>query len=566
MISTIPEDVTTNAATGCLTVPQVININLPLSPSKLSSIYLYDDKGAQYDETCLEYAYSLDTVTWSCYMSWEEFLSGINAVGQDLYVRIKIKGLVSGIKINGEDVVDYNTTQESCFEFLYAKSTPANFNPYSNLDGAVALQNKLVNMVGDLFGIPVYYFKLSPNAGSKDLTFKEYALMDVESVKMIKLIVPEGRMPSSKPEFADFGMDFQLDWETEVTKEAFATAFGDTAQPMEGDLIYIPLTKRMWMVNGAYEEKSEGLMWIGTTFKLALVKYQEKDSVNMKDEFSVMVDSFVTKKYEDLFTEYDDTVDSGTQTLSAPLPAPNTLTPVYESDAIRKYVDTVTTHINTGENLYYKGTLIADSQYNFVRSSNYIQDPNVDMSKIFGCPSTIYQRKFCGQAFTISFIVSITDDLYSGTLFSIGDFKFNINKGTLKVNKMKGTGLKLGTGDTWFVVFRCCPDLKTVEFSSYKYTFDKRLPIYKLAPVHYFFDMGNADGDNSAIHEQYTMDIPILQKSEMILYSFPGNITNIKVYDYYVDGNLSEVLQMFPNNQHLILNDVARKILDGTGV
>ena len=78
--------------------------------------------------------------------------------------------------------------------------------------------------------------------------------------------------------------------------------------------------------------------------------------------------------------------------------------------------------------------------------------------------------------------------------------------------------------------------------------------------------MDNADGDNSAIHEQYTMDIPILQKSEMILYSFPGNITNIKVYDYYVDGNLSEVLQMFPNNQHLILNDVARKILDGTGV
>ena len=28
---------------------------------------------------------------------------------------------------------------------------------------------------------------------------------------------------------------------------------------------------------------------------------------------------------------------------------------------------------------------------------------------------------------------------------------------------------------------------------------------------------------------------------------------------------MSEILQMFPNNQHLILNDVARKILDGSG-
>ena len=80
----------------------------------------------------------------------------------------------------------------------------------------------------------------------------------------------------------------------------FATAFGITAQPMEGDLIYIPMMKRMWMVNEAYEEKNGSLMWNNTTFKLALVKYQEKGSVDLGD-FDSTIDSLVKTKYEDLF-------------------------------------------------------------------------------------------------------------------------------------------------------------------------------------------------------------------------------------------------------------------------
>ena len=65
--------------------------------------------------------------------------------------------------------------------------------------------------------------------------------MDVEAVKQIKLIIKDGQMPSSKPEFSEFGLDWQTDWETEISKGMFATAFGMKAQPMEGDLIYIPM-------------------------------------------------------------------------------------------------------------------------------------------------------------------------------------------------------------------------------------------------------------------------------------------------------------------------------------
>ena len=107
--------------------------------------------------------------------------------------------------------------------------------------------------------------------------------MGVEAVKQIKLMVQDGMMPSSKPEFSEFGFDFSTDWETEISKSVFASAFGNTAKPMEGDLIYIPMMKRMWMVNGAYEEKNEGFMWQSSTFKVALVKYEDKGSVDLGD-------------------------------------------------------------------------------------------------------------------------------------------------------------------------------------------------------------------------------------------------------------------------------------------
>ena len=90
------------------------------------------------------------------------------------------------------------------------------YNPYANMDCAIQLYQNLSNTVACITGIPIYYFKLNPNKGSKDITFKEYALMDVEAVKQIKLIIQDGQMPSSKPEFDDWGLNFDSEWPTEI--------------------------------------------------------------------------------------------------------------------------------------------------------------------------------------------------------------------------------------------------------------------------------------------------------------------------------------------------------------
>ena len=49
-----------------------------------------------------------------------------------------------------------------------------------------------------------------------------------------------------------------------------------------------------------------------------------------------------------------------------------------------------------------------------------------------------------------------------------------------------------------------------------------------------------------------------------MLKGFYGTITNIKLFNIYCD-DISEILQMFPTNNALIINDTARNILGMDG-
>lgn len=535
---------------------QIVNLNIAIDD--MSNVNLYNQSNCVYDKSQLQYAYSVDNLCWSCYMTFDEAVANTTTLNSDFYLRIKVKGPVGSLMNGNEKILDYSTQLASCFEFSYssvANASSNQYNPYANMDAAIALQQQLNENVAAISGIPIYYFKLSPNVGSKDITFKEYTLMDVESVKQIKLIVGEGTLPSARPEFAEWGLDWQADWECEITKGQFATAFGPTAQPMEGDLIYIPMMKRMWMVNGAWEEKNESLMWVGTTFTVTLVKYQEKGSVNLGDT-EQLVNSFVKNKYEDLFGEDDmNTFDSGEQTTDAPIYAANSLYSVFESDATRKYVTCDTINIRNNEKLWYKGTLISDSQYSFIT-------PNITST-------VVYQSQYCGDTFTISFIFKphlLANDTYKNSLISIGKFKIIINqmhnKCELYVNKNVDCKLTLNTDDTYFVILRVNKQMNLIDFNAYLYTFNTNVPRYKLQNVHYYFDI---DNPIATYNSKFDIEYNIEQKSNVELHGFYGTITNIKLFDVYND-NISEILQMYPTHQHLIINDTARKILDGNGV
>ena len=535
---------------GACTPPQIVNIKMPIKD--ISNLIIYNECECEYRNDDLQFAYSLDGSCWSCYMTYKEALINTIDLKQDFFIRVQVKGAISKVILNSEQISDYSTELVGCFQFTAAENTNT-YNPYANMDNAISLQQQLAESVSQLVGIPCYYIKLNPNSVSKDLTFKEYALMNVESIKQVKIVIQDNQMPSSKPEFSDWGLDWQTDWEVEVTKGSFATAFGNTAQPMEGDLVYIPMMKRMWMVNGAYEEKKDGFMWIATTFKLALTKYQEKDSVMLGDAQD-FVDNIVKTKYEDLFDEDDNsTLDSGEASTESPKFAAASLYPVFESDAIRKYITCDTIDIRQNS-LYEEGTLVSDSMYEFLNHGM--------QSRI------IYQNKYCGDEMSMSFIIKteIVMGQFDGPLIQIGNFKIMIRQEsqntTIFVNKNDKLSVTIPCNNPTFITLKISKKLNLTEMFAYEYTYNKKIPSFKLQKHHFYF---NIDNPISSSKGKFDVEYIIPERTQVEVNDFYGWITNFKLFDLYND-NTTELLQMYPTHQHLLINDTARRVVELPGV
>lgn len=525
---------------------QIINLNMAFN--SLDSLVIKDNCGNEYDINSLMFAYSVDNLCWSCYMTYNDMIANTLDIGSDFYIRIKVKGVIGSISINNEVFKDYSTSLAQGFEFSYCSNNVSSnlYSPYTNMDCAIGLQQQMVENIACMFGIPIYYFKLAPVESSADITFKEYTLMNVESVKQIKMIVTDNQLPSSKPTFNEWGLDWESDWETEISKGMFATAFGPNAQPLEGDLIYIPMMKRMWMVNGAYEEKKDAFMWNSTTFKVALVKYQAKDSVDLGDT-EALVNSFVKNKYEDLFGDQEN-LASNESTLDAPSYTPESLYSVADSDACRKYITTDTIEFSN-KTLYYKGTLIADDRY----VMNHTKGGKI-----------VYQKKYCGDSGVISFIITPYPAKYEGTLVKASNLEILINQSkettTLKLMNNTKCSLELSNNKTYFAFFRWSKRMNLCEAFAAEYTHPE-MPEYKLQSYHYLFDIDNG----MSVTAKYNVEMIQNKEGNVEINCFSGDITNIKVIDIYID-NISQILQMLPNNQHLLINDTARKLINGTGV
>ena len=227
---------------------------------------------------------------------------------------------------------------------------------------------------------------------------------------------------------------------TDIAKAMFATAFAGNAQPTEGDLVYIPMMKRMWMVSKAYEEKKDALMWNATTFKVALTKYQKDGSVDLGDAQD-FVDTIVKNKYDDLFGD-EETIDSGIDSASITPATPDNLYPIYKSDATRKFISTEKMSINDNISLHYKGTVVSDSYYQFNDTDAYVS----------------YQQKFCGDKATISFILT-----------------HNTYENNLEMQEYESTIFELGICPSAIMIFICFTE--TTEVNKYS------LNVMSLAPL-----------------------------------------------------------------------------------
>lgn len=505
--------------------------------------------------TQCQYSWSTDSICWTNWTSYSNYETICKNIEGDFYLRILLFAGFDKLSLNGIFTNCYNICIDSSNTFLTDFCGNENlFQPYNNLDCALSLQQQLADSIVCMFGIPIYYFRVNPIQETADYTFKEYFLHQVDSVKQLKLMIPDGQMPSSNPKLTEFDFDWEVDWDTEISKTQFAKSFGDDAYPKEGDFIYIPMMKRMWSVNAAYDEKNEGLMWRSTTWKLALVKYTDSTNVDT-NSFDNIIDS-LTLSYEEAFGQYERNEQKrqvGSQPLTAPSFAATNLFNIFMEDAVRKQY--------TKQDI-----IILNKTYNqnsIVIGRNLYKPKNEN-----GC--IVYQKPICGDCGTLMFIIE-TGATLQGELerdiINFGNIQIRIqynaeaNNFTLKFGNLCQD---LNPFESYMVMAKWNRNTFSTELNIYSYTHPSNMPIYNVRPEMYKFDFENPLCELIGVYNNdYNMEV----SSECKIHPYPLYMTNIKYYNIYLskEESCKESLKYTTKHNNCIINDLARPIDDGHG-
>lgn len=516
-------------------------------------IRIFDNNKSDITNKCM-YSWSNDGVCWSAWTEYTNYEVITKRLNSDFYLRVLISSGLSDVVLNGCVTSDYTIAIENSDMFIRDFCGETNlFQPYNNLDCAIQLQQQLADSIVCMFGIPVYYFRVEPNRSTADYTFKEYVLHSVTDVKQIKLMIKDGAMPSSNPKLTEFDFDWETDWETEISKTQFATAFGDEAYPKYGDFIYIPMMHRMWDVNAAYDEKNEGLMWRSTTWKLQLVKYSDSTAYN-KNDFDELIDSLIPQTYENTFGQIEQLEQeriSQSPQVSAPMFAATNLYDIFMEDAIRKQ--------------YTKNDIVViDKQYN--HRSNIVSRNMYRFKNENGCIT--YQKGICGDSGTLMFIVE-TPGSFTGKLE-----RDIIQFGNLRIGMTwNGKEFSINCGDihtllepfkSYMCIIRWDRGNFIISMDVYKYVYREDIQMYRLRPEMYWFDFENPISKSVT---DYNTELSSCNELPCQVHAYPLQLTNIKYYNMYLDDQtmLTESVRYVTNHKACVFNDLARPISAGHG-
>lgn len=525
-------------------------------------ITIYNDMNVNISENCL-YSWSGDGVCWTNWVTYADYHRIGKNIETDMYWRVLIMDSLKAVLINDEPTTCYSVTLDTTNPFLQDFcGVETLFNPYANLDCALLLQQQMADSIICMFGIPIYYFKVDPQAETADYTFKEYLIHNVTSVKQIKMMIPDGQMPSSKPIFADEDFNWEVDWEVELGKTQFARAFGDNAFPSQRDIIYVPLMKRLWEVNSAWDEKQEAFMWRSTTWNLGLVKYNEKPNVQ-EGNFEDLIQSFVDNTMFETFGKYEDLEQerkSGTTQATDLGHLPNNLYNITMQDAIRKEFSPSIRIVD--KNIHQRSTIISHNSYQFNTGG-----------------VVVYQRKPCTDCGAVSIIISdkIAEEP-NLTLFEMGNVKVEMHYdeekecGVIQFGELKGTlyyeymwhDVKQYSTD-FLILIRWNKANFTVDLNIYPYVHRTDVPEDKLKPHMWYFDLEHPVCSLTGI---YNTEYSTLQPVEMVLGGCEGiEIGGVKVFNSPIDlpELQKEALKHTTNNPKCVVNDCVKPWADILG-
>lgn len=171
----------------------------------------------------------------------------------------------------------------------------ASFKPYE-VGTAIGIAKELSLQTNRLFGHEVVYFKTEPDRDGGDFIFKEWTLFKTTDRKCVKVVVPNNTFPDNKPNFTEFGVDFEIPFEIHIDNVYFQSIFGPDSQPRKRDYLYFPLTNRMYEIQGSYLFR--GIMMEPLYWKVQLTKFSPNIDMLMKADDRKFLDNIIMSSDE----------------------------------------------------------------------------------------------------------------------------------------------------------------------------------------------------------------------------------------------------------------------------
>lgn len=239
------------------------------------------------------------------------------------------------------------------------------FRPY-DVNRGINLYQDLSKIVNNVFGHEVVYYSVQPQGRGKDVILKEYTLFDVVEEKCVKVMVPNNQFPDSVINFDSWGLKFQDPFEIHIDRKYFESLFGKGSQPRKRDIIYFPLTNRIYQIDSMYVYRD--FQQYPVYFKVQLVKYEIKKNTFFKDPVSEANLKDYTVNTEDLFGE-----EVESQEIELTKPQQYTVTSQRRlEDPTRSYIDELLPIIEYDLNNNW--TIVLNSYYDMDRM--FIDNPD----------------------------------------------------------------------------------------------------------------------------------------------------------------------------------------------
>lgn len=156
------------------------------------------------------------------------------------------------------------------------------FNPYAT-GNAPSIYMQMSQLVGNMFGVCVQYFKTSADQRSKDVVLHEYNLENVIAQNPVKVVIPDNNLPTREINFNAMMLDFQTVFEVHIVKSMFWESFGMDSKPEVHDYLYFEqYMNRMYEINAVSE--TDDYLYSGAYWRVSLTPYQQRSAVRFDTE------------------------------------------------------------------------------------------------------------------------------------------------------------------------------------------------------------------------------------------------------------------------------------------